>query len=540
MVSRIVKRSAFVLFLWVASVLVLLNVRGFTQSILSHQPGSRGLLHNLPNTLNPADGSSVLLQLSPNVDSSQVNVEHAMYTEIEQKLPSLPLAYLSKNSKMFNVFQKNESCAKFPSLYDIEFNNIYWQSLSTSNGTFYLYSAYYDIRKMSKIGPAVRILAMINRIEPAIKTHCQFWFENKKEPVFVKVMEYKYIWYKKWGNYKQGIFQPYLIACQIPEPYHSKVPLSVSIVEKVCDNATNNLRVIYNKPPKKGGFAVCVKGLDFQYTDLSVRMVEWIELLGLLGAEKIFFYELQVHQNISKVLKYYQERGKIDVTPLTLPGGQPNIPGFQHMYLSKKINHKRQNELIPYNDCLYRNLYSYEYIALLDIDEVIMPVKTSSWRELMDTVLVKARQIKNETRASYNVRNVYFLDDLIHSHGWFKDIPQYMHMLQHVYRSKNYTKPNMYVKCFHNPERALILHNHFPLACLGSTCTTYPIETNDAQLQHYRADCVKTLKKSCTEFRQNSILDTTIWKFKDALVSRTTEALLSLGYFPSYNQMKFS
>ncbi|KAF6213271.1 hypothetical protein GE061_010989 [Apolygus lucorum] len=456
MVSRIVKRSAFVLFLWVTSVLVLVNVRCFTQSIRSHQPGSRGLLLNLPNTLDPADGSSILLQLSPNIDSSQVNVEHAMYTEIEEKLPSLPLAYLSKNSKMFNVFQKNESCAKFPSLYDIEFNNIYWQSLSTSNGTFYLYSAYYDIRKMSKIGPAVRILAMINRIEPTIKTHCQFWFENKKEPVIVKVMEYKYIWYKKWGNYKQGIFQPYLIGCQIPEPYHSKVPLSVSIVEKVCDNATNNLRVIYNKPPKKGGFAVCVKGLDFQYTDLSVRMVEWIELLGLLGAEKIFFYELQVHQNISKVLKYYQKRGKID-----------------------------------------------------------------------------ARQIKNESWATYNVRNVYFLDDLINSHGWFKDIPQYMHMLQHVYRSTNYTKPEMNVKCFYNPERALILHNHFPFACLGSACTTYPIETSDAQLQHYRADCVKTLKNSCTEFRQNSILDTTIWKFKDSLVSRTTEALLSLGFFPS-------
>ncbi|BES91209.1 DUF23 [Nesidiocoris tenuis] len=537
MVSRLVKRCSLVLFLWVLVGLALLNLRGITESILLHPPGSRLLLHNLSPSSNPSDPSSIFMQLPPNVDPSKVDVENAMYSELERKLPSLPLVYLNKH-KINNVFQKNESCARFPSLYDIEFNNIYWQSLSTSNGTFYLYSAYYDVRKMSKIGPAVRILAMINRIEPTIKTHCQFWFENKKEPVFVKVMEYKYIWYKKWGNYKQGIFQPYLIACQIPEHYHSQIPLSVSIVEKVCDNATNNLRVVYNKPPKKGGFAVCVKGLDFLYTDLSVRMVEWIELLGLLGAEKIFFYELQTHPNISKMLKYYQERGKVDVTPLTLPGNQPNIPGFQHMYLSKKINHKRQNELIPYNDCLYRNLYSYEYIALLDIDEVIMPVKSSSWRELMDTVLVKARQIKNETRASYNVRNVYFLDDLLHSHGWFKDIPQYMHMLQHVYRSKNYTKPNMYIKCFHNPERALILHNHFPLACLGSTCTTYPIETSDAQLQHYRADCVKTLKKSCTEFRQNSILDTTIWKFKDVLISKTTEALLNLGYFPNYNEIK--
>lgn len=232
---------------------------------------------------------------------------------------------------------------------------------------------------------------MIDRIEPKVKTYCQFWFDGQKEPHIVKTFEYKYIWYNKWGNYKQGIYQPYLIAwvffqddrnvnpqlfsklvsllhrCQIPKPFHSVVPASVSIVEKECDTATNNLRVIYNRPPddKKKGFAVCVKGLDFLYDDLSVRLVEWIELLRILGAEKIYFYELQVHPNISKILRHYENEGMVQVTPLTLSGGQPNVPGFQHLYLQKKTNHKRQNEIIPYNDCLYKNLYLYDFIGEL-------------------------------------------------------------------------------------------------------------------------------------------------------------------------------
>ena len=266
---------------------------------------------------------------------------------------------------------------------------------------------------------------MIDRIEPKVKTMCQIWFDNEREPRIVDVLEYKYIWYSKWGNYKQGIYQPYVIACKIPQSHWNKgAPASVSLVEKRCNVATNHLRVIYNKPEKKKGFAVCVKGLDFLYDDLSVRLVEWIELIGLLGADKIFFYELQVHQNVSKVLRHYEKLGKIDVTPLTLPGGQPNIPAFQHMYLTRKTNNKRQNELIPYNDCLYKHMYEYEYIALLDIDEVIMPVKDETWHELMKRVMPKALSIRNETRASYNVRNVYFLDDLLHSHGSFKDIPR--------------------------------------------------------------------------------------------------------------------
>jgi len=535
--SRWARRVLCVLLVWGVTMLAVLHLTNHYQLGLqggpSHRGHSRLLLHELmleATASTPRLALPPALDLEPSVDKSPALSEANIIREVQQNLPSLPIAYWNKY-KNKNMFYKNESCAKYPSIFELEFNNIYWQTLRTTNGTFQFYGAYYDIRKLSKIGPAVRILGMIDRIEPTVKTYCQFWFENHKEPVFVKTMEYKYIWYKKWGNYKQGIFQPYLIACQIPQPYHKLVPASVSVVEKMCDIASNNLRIIYNKPKKKKGFAVCVKGLDFLYEDLSVRLIEWIELLGILGAEKVFFYELQVHPNISKVLKHYSESGQVDVVPLTLPGGQPNIPGFQHLYLTKKVNHKRQNELVPYNDCLYKNLYTYEYIALLDIDEVIMPVKEMSWRALMDVALPKALAIKNETRASYNVRNVYFLDDLLHDHGWFKDMPRYMHMLQHVYRSKNFTKPNQYVKCFHNPERALTLHNHFPLACLSSGCTSYAIEVTDAQLQHYRADCVRTLKKTCDEYRQNSVIDTTIWKFKDALIGRVTDTLRTLGYF---------
>jgi hypothetical protein len=343
------------------------------------------------------------------------------------------------------------------------------------------------------------------------------------------------MWIKKWGNYINGAYQPYLIACQIPKPFQGLVPASVSVVEKQCDTATNNLRVIYNLPPDdhKKGFAVCVKGLDFMYDDLSVKLIEWIELITLLGADKIYFYELQVHPNISKVLKYYEQEGKVQVSPLTLPGGQPNIPGFQHLYLSKKTSQKRQNELIPYNDCLYKNMYKYEFIALLDIDEVIMPKHEDdmTWHDLMVRVLEKSKKVSNLTFPSYNVRNVYFFDENRHQHEWVKGVPKYMHMLQHINRAANYTKPNQYIKCFHNPERVLTLHNHFPLGCLGGACKSFAIDTDDAQLQHYRADCVKTLKKSCDDFKQNKVKDPTIWKFKDQLILRTMKTLDALKYF---------
>ena len=134
-------------------------------------------------------------------------------------------------------------------------------------------------------------------------------------PIFSPIVEYKFMWHVKWGNSKQGLLQPYLLSCLLPETHWHMAPQTVSIVENVCDKATNNLRVIYNKlegfEAKKEEFAVCVKGLDFPDTDLSIRLTEWLETLASLGASKVFFYNLSVHPNVAKVLEYYERKGLV-------------------------------------------------------------------------------------------------------------------------------------------------------------------------------------------------------------------------------------
>ena len=49
---------------------------------------------------------------------------------------------------------------------------------------------------------------------------------------------------------------------------------------------------------------------------------------------------------------------------------------------------------------------------------------------------------------SWNFRNVYFMDEMLDQNEpeHFPDIPPYLHRMQHVYRSANYTKPGQYVE----------------------------------------------------------------------------------------------
>ena len=112
---------------------------------------------------------------------------------------------------------------------------------------------------------------------------------------------------------------PYLITCPVPPSHTNMTPLAVSLVEEDCETPTNYLNIIYNLPAgEKAKFAVCVKGMDFPLDDLSVRMVEWLEVLKALGADKIFLYNLDVHPNVRKVLihvKYIDFQDKTPVTP---------------------------------------------------------------------------------------------------------------------------------------------------------------------------------------------------------------------------------
>ncbi len=65
-----------------------------------------------------------------------------------------------------------------------------------------------------------------------------------------------------------------------------------------------------------------------------------------LHAFQIFFYQFELHPNISKVLNHYVSANRVEVRPLTLPGHQPEMDGgLRHIYLKRRKFLKRQNEV---------------------------------------------------------------------------------------------------------------------------------------------------------------------------------------------------
>ena len=96
--------------------------------------------------------------------------------------------------------------------------------------------------------------------------------------------------------------QTYLLTCPLPNRFKHLIPTHVSLVEKSCDKANNLMRVTYNTVEQpKNGFAVCVKRMVVSNVDIAVRLAEWIELIAILGANKIFFYVVEIEPKMQKV-----------------------------------------------------------------------------------------------------------------------------------------------------------------------------------------------------------------------------------------------
>jgi len=416
-------------------------------------------------------------------------------------------------------------CGRFPMLADISVSDINWQVTNTSNGTFYLFNAYYDDREVLKNNSVIRILALINKIDVSVKAYCQFWYDGMNKAISVEVQQYIMTWPKVWGTNDKGA-TPYIVTCPNPLSNINLVPQFVSFVEQKCENA-NNVLEVKNKRPKNGhkeNFLISVKALDFK-NDISLILIEWLEILKIFGVSKVEIFIFNVHPNVIQVLKLYQAENFVTIKFIKFPHEFPN-------HQQENYYQWLQSDLVPYHDSFYENLYLYEYMVPLDIDEFIIPkhIEDRTWSDLLKR-LIEQTKAENEIIDAFPAMNMYFLLKSVHEKETIPGVPKSLRFLSNIYRAANFTPKNGGAKSFMRMDRVEIIHNHFPLRCLEiKDCKWYVIPPEIGQNVHYKTDCPNP---ECIESLQNPIKDTTLWKYKDEILKNVNSTIAKLKEFQS-------
>lgn len=189
-----------------------------------------------------------------------------------------------------------------------------------------------------------------------------------------------------------------------------------------------------------------------------------------------------------------------------------------------------KDELLPYNDCLYRNIRNYRWLVAIDLDELIVPMVDNSWLSLLRRL---KRPRRRKTIDAYCISNIYFLESLQEKMKENNSVPSFTNKMKQVWRTRNYSENGDFMKSFHNTKTVLGMHNHSPLKCLSKRsyeCFRKLIPTSLARLQHYRRDCLGHLsKKQCDEACEEPVRDTMLWRWNNVLVDRVRWTLNKLN-----------
>lgn len=230
-------------------------------------------------------------------------------------------------------------------------------------------------------------------------------------------------------------------------------------------------------------------------------------MIFLLGAKHIHFYHYHVHHKTRRVLKFYEKFRRVSLQKLTLPPREyPQGLGFLDNFLNRKTWEKRRLELVPYNDCYYKMRTKYEYVVLLDIDELIVPrdPDVTTWAGVMERI----RETETgavEKYASFAFTNAYF----------FRKNGAPMDILQQTERSANLSRPGFAVKSFFTSEGSLAVFNHYTLIPLrAETRKCAIVGTDIALVHHYRDSCPMKMEDECANnYMKYKVKDLTILKY---------------------------
>lgn len=69
---------------------------------------------------------------------------------------------------------------------------------------------------------------------------------------------------------------------------------------------------------------------------------------------------------------------------------QPNVPSLYLLWTGDQNgNFYWPAEMLELNDCLYRNLNRHEYLVIMDLDEMIVPLNLPDWHQLLPQFTVR-------------------------------------------------------------------------------------------------------------------------------------------------------
>ncbi|XP_056394119.1 beta-1,4-galactosyltransferase galt-1-like [Hyla sarda] len=345
------------------------------------------------------------------------------------------------------------------------------------NSKTFLVSAYLDLRG-SRL---VRILGITYRNEPD-SLLCDFCsihynYSNYAElQVHADHFGFPYGTTDLLCNIQDGRDPEYVSVYQANDPAHLFLKIQNTNIE------TNEL-----EPKFHYNFLVCISAMFDAYNNV-LQFIQSMEMYRMLGAEKVILYYTESSPLMKDILSYYKDFVELIPWPITsfinVSRGwhYPEHPGDLHYF----------GQTAALNDCVYRNMYKSKYIALNDIDELIVPITYKDWPEMLDSF------VRTDPTTNVFIFENHLFPTTPQDKSNFETPEEWLsvpgvNILNHVYREPNLPSEINPTKMIINPRSVVRVSVHVPLEFTGNQ---YQVPSDFAKLCHYREPKQKDLDRS--------------------------------------------
>ncbi|XP_013777358.1 beta-1,4-galactosyltransferase galt-1-like [Limulus polyphemus] len=283
-------------------------------------------------------------------------------------------------------FSINNSKAKISVIHDEEGAvTIREEGFIEVNANTFVYSAYWDDR----LGPNnsfVRVIGTAPRnSQDLISIVCLVYVKSSSNngtevrTTYITITD-------NHGRQNAGTF--FLCHWPADQPPPKQVALRDSRTLQESTRLTVRVRNHINLTKIKDKLGLCVRPF-FGYVKSLSELQEFIAVYYMLGVSQFTFYKYELDDRIEKMLYALQKKGiSIELLPWNLPTRLFRTTWAGGQYVSIE-------------DCIYRNMYDVNYVAVVDVDEFIFPRNHSTLQAMISS-------IANENWGSLIFRNAFF------------------------------------------------------------------------------------------------------------------------------------
>ncbi|XP_013778292.1 beta-1,4-galactosyltransferase galt-1-like [Limulus polyphemus] len=245
----------------------------------------------------------------------------------------------------------------------------------------------------------------------------------------------------------------------------------------------NNFSETQNK------MAACARPFFGPFND-TLALAEFVAVYSIIGVNHFTFYNYQISNETKLFISSLQKQGlQIELLPWSLP---------------KSVITKTWafGQLASTQDCIYRNMFDYKYVVLVDMDEFIFPQNHRTLQEMITSL-----PTKNWSNLVF--QNSFFCNQ--HPEDpLYSDTDMPLRTLKHVIRERKIWSPYVRSKLIVQPSKIITCGIHFVWRHFKAW-NSFMVSPQVSILHHYRPAL-------CTKDHSKLIVDKHALKFKNQLL----------------------